>query len=55
MSAEKQYERLTQQFLADMARVKAPVADYLAALKAAREELDMVIDAATNDAAREEG
>jgi hypothetical protein len=45
MGADDEYEKITQDFLAKMARVKAPLSEYRAALRGAKEEIDLLLDA----------
>lgn len=45
-NAQETYEALTQKFLSDMMAVKAPIADYLEALRGAVDDIEMAIDAA---------
>jgi hypothetical protein len=45
MSADDEYEKIINDFTAKMARVKAPLSEYRAALRGAKEEIDLLLDA----------
>lgn len=45
MDANDEYNKITQDFLTKMTRVKAPLSEYRAALRAAVDEIDIVLDA----------
>jgi hypothetical protein len=44
-ATDKQYEKIIEEFIAKMDSVKAPIADYRAALRDARGQIDMALDA----------
>ena len=48
-SAREEYKGYTEQYVEDMARVKAPLTDYIEALDSAIEELRMMKEAAESD------
>lgn len=48
-TTDEKYERITQLFLASMGNVEAPPEEYLSALHAAIQEIEIAIDAAQQD------